>query len=150
MAAVAAAGRHIIDVMVRRVRRVLAEPDRGDVIGWVITVPVIMLLTIGGVQVVMWYQARNVCQAATQAGVRVGKALNASQGAGSAAASNYLTQASGSSVVGARASENLTATTITVTCTASAERVIPLPDFSISVRQSSTARRERFTTPGAP
>jgi hypothetical protein len=37
-----------------------------------------------------------------------------------------------------------------VTCTASAERVIPLPGFSISVRQSSTARRERFTTPGAP
>lgn len=143
-------GRRIVEVMMRRVRRVLAEPDRGDVIGWVITVPVIMLLTIGGIQVVMWYQARNVCQAATQAGVREGKALNAADSAGSTAAANYLSQTGGSSVVGARASEKLTATTITVTCSATAERVIPLPGLSISVSQSATARRERFTTPGAP
>lgn len=143
-------GRCIVMTTVRRVRRVLAEPDRGDVIGWVMTVPVIMLLTIGGVQVVMWYQARNVCQAATQAGVRDGKALNASGTAGSTAAANYLSQTGGSSVVGARASETLTATTVTVTCTATAERVIPLPGLSISVSQSATARRERFTTPGAP
>ena len=150
MAAGMLVGRRIIEVMVRRVRRVLAEPDRGDVIGWVITVPVIMLLTIGGVQVVMWYQARNVCQAATQAGVRDGKALNASGTAGSIAATNYLSRTGGSSVVGARAAETLTATTVTVTCTATAERVIPLPGLSISVRQSATARREQFTTPGMP
>jgi hypothetical protein len=126
---------------------VLDDTDRGDVIGWALMVPVVMALTIGGIQVVMWYQARNVCQAAAHAGVQAGKAMGSSTGAGSAAATNYLSQTGGGSVVGAQASETVTATTVTVTCTANAERVIPLPGFSVAVNQSVSSQRERFTTP---
>jgi len=132
----------------RRVRRVLASGDRGDVVGAAITVPVVLMLTFGGVQVALWYHARNVCQAAARAGVRAGKALNASAGTAQAAASSYLTQTGGELVVGGRAAEQLTASTVTVTCTATAYDIIPLPGFSISVEQSSSGQRERFTTPG--
>jgi Flp pilus assembly protein TadG len=112
--------------------------------------PLLLLITIGGVQVAMWFQARNICQAAAQTGVRHARVLGAPDGAGSAAAADYLTTVGGGSVVGGHAVQSQTATSVTVTCTGQAIRVIPLPGFSISVSQSSTEQRERFTTPGTP
>lgn len=133
-----------------RVRQVRGDSDRGDVIGWAITAPAIMLLTIGSVQVVLWYEARAVCHAAADTGSRAGAATSATAGIGRAAAMTYLTETGGDTVTNPQTTELMTATAVTVTCTANAERVIPLPGFSVDVAQSSTAARERFTTPDAP
>ena len=44
--------------------------------------PLVLVLTFGGVQVAFWFQARAMCQAAAQAGVRAGRVLGAPAGAG--------------------------------------------------------------------
>ena len=48
--------------------------------------PLVLTLTFGAVQVGLWFEARSMCQAAAEAGVRAGKVLHAPAGAGAAAA----------------------------------------------------------------
>ena len=149
MATTSRIGRRLTAAAARRVRRVRSGGDRGSV-ELAITIPVVLTLTLGGVQVATWYHARNACQSAARAGVRAGRTLDAPAGVAQAAAASYLSETGGDMVVGVRIAEQLSASTVTVTCTGSAPRIIPLPGFSISVRQSSTGQRERFTTPGGP
>jgi hypothetical protein len=104
------------------------------------------MLTLGAVQTGLWFSARNMCQAAAEAGVRAGKVLNAPPGSGAAAARGYLSDVADGLVVAHDVSESRTVTTITVRCSGQAQNVIPLPGFSIDLVQSSTAARERFTT----
>jgi hypothetical protein len=106
-------------------------------------------LFLTAVQVAMWYQARNMCQAAAEAGARAGKAFDASGDTGSTAANDYLAQTADKSVAGTRVTEQLTAATILVTCRGTAFTLLPIPGLT-TVSQSATAARERFTTPGAP
>jgi len=142
--------RRIAAAVLRRVQAVRADTDRGDVVGWAIMIPLSIALFLSAVQVAMWYQARNMCQAASQAGVSAGRTLNAGADAGSTAANDYLTTAAGTSVTSAHASEQQTATTVTVSCHAAAFTLLPLPGLT-TTDQSATATRERFTTPsGTP
>ena len=142
--------RRIAAVVTRRVQAVRAEGDRGDVVGWAIMIPLSIVLFLSAVQVAMWYQARNMCQAAAQAGVSAGRTLNAGADAGSTAANDYITATAGTSVTSAHASEQQTATTVTVSCHAVAFTLLPLPGLT-TADQSATATRERFTTPsGTP
>ena len=122
--------------------------DRGDVVGWALVAPLLMLLTVGGVQTALWFQARSVCQGAAAAGVRQARVLNAIDGAGASAAHDYLARVGDGSVTNTRTTESTTPTSVTVTCTGHAQRVIPLPGLSITVHQSATAPRERFTVAG--
>jgi len=108
--------------------------------------PLVLTLTFGALQAGLWFEARSMCQAAAQAGVRAGKVLNAPPGAGAGAASSYLSDVAGSLVVGPSLSEGRTAATVTVRCSGQAQNVIPLPGFEISVTQSANAGIERFTT----
>jgi hypothetical protein len=149
MAGMAMVARRIAAAVMRRVGAVRANNDRGDVIGWAIMIPLSIALFLSAVQVAMWYQARNMCQAAAQAGARSGKAFNASGDAGSGAANNYLAQTADRSVSGARVTESLTATTVSVTCRGNALTLLPIPGLT-TVSQSASAARERFTTPGTP
>ena len=107
----------------------------------------VMTLTFGAIQVGLWYSARNMCQAAAEAGVRAGKVQNAASGSGAAAAQTYLTDVAGGLVVGPQVTESRTTATVTVQCAGQAQNVVPLPGFDISLAQSSTAGIERFTTP---
>lgn len=145
--------RRIAAAMMRRVDAVRAGTgrwnDRGDVVGWTIMIPLSIALFLSAVQVAMWYQARNMCQAASQAGVSAGRVLNAGPDAGSKAANDYITTTAGSSVTSAHAREQQTATTVTITCHANAFTLLPLPGLT-TADQSATAARERFTTPGTP
>lgn len=145
--------RRIAAAMMRRVKVVRADTDRwndrGDVVGWAIMIPLSIALFLSAVQVAMWYQARNMCQAASQAGVSAGRDLNAGPSAGSTAANDYISTTAGTSVTSAHASEQQTATTVTITCHANAFTLLPLPGLT-STDQSATATRERFTTPGTP
>jgi Flp pilus assembly protein TadG len=108
--------------------------------------PLVLTLTFGALQAGLWFEARSMCQAAAQAGVRAGKVLNAPSGAGAGAARSYLADVAGSLVVGPSLSEGRTAATVTVRCSGQAQNVIPLPGFEISVTQSANAGIERFTT----
>ena len=107
--------------------------------------PLVLVLTFGGVQVAFWFQARAMCQAAAQAGVRAGRVLGAPAGAGRAAATAYLAATAGDTVRGALVSESRTATTVTVGCSGTALRVMPLPGVPLDVAQSAAAARERFS-----
>ena len=120
--------------------------DRGSLsLELAILFPVVLMLTLGAVQTGLWFSARNMCQAAAEAGVRAGKVLNAPAGAGAAAARGYLRDVAGGLVVGPDLSEARTVTDITVSCAGQAQNVIPMPGLSIDLAQSSSAARERFT-----
>src|SRR5689334_1363518 len=74
--------------------------DRGSLaLEVAILFPLVLTLTFGAVQVGMWFEARSMCQAAAEAGVRAGKVLHAPAGAGAAAARSYLTDVSNGLVV---------------------------------------------------
>ena len=103
------------------------------------------MLTFGAVQTGLWFEARSMCQAAAEAGVRAGKVLHAPTGAGASAARTYLADISNGLVVSPNVTETRTATTVDVTCAGQAQNVIPLPGLNIAVVQSSHAGIERFT-----
>lgn len=132
-----------------RWRAVLATSDRGDVIGWAIMIPLSIALFLSAVQVAMWYQARTMCQAAAQAGAQAGKTYNAHTDTGRNAANEYLNQTADGSMSSAAVDEQITATTVTISCRANAFTLLPLPGLT-TVTQSATAARERFTTPETP
>jgi Flp pilus assembly protein TadG len=107
--------------------------------------PLVLTLTFGAVQVGLWFEARSMCQAAAEAGVRAGKVLHAPVGAGAAAARSYLADVSRGLVVAPSVSEARTAATVDVTCAGQAQNVIALPGLNIAVLQSAHAGVERFT-----
>ena len=74
----------------RASRCALPAGERGALaLEFAIVFPLVLALTFGGVQVAFWYQARAMCQAAAQAGVRAGRVLDAPAGAGRNAAGAY-------------------------------------------------------------
>ncbi len=109
---------------------------------------VLFLLTFGGVQAAMWYHARNLCQSAAQLGVQAARALNAPAGAGADAARHYLDKAGGG-VHEIRVRQSSTTTSVTVSCSALADAIVPVRALS-AVRQSATMPLERFTTQAGP
>jgi Flp pilus assembly protein TadG len=126
----------------------LPRLDRGSVaLEFAIVFPMVLVLTFGGVQVAFWFQARAMCQAAAQAGVRASRVLGAPAGAGTTAANAYLAATAGDTVGAPRVSESVTATTVTVGCTGTALQVMPLPGLPLDVAQSAAAPRERFSVP---
>jgi Flp pilus assembly protein TadG len=126
----------------------LPSSDRGAVaLELAIVFPMVLVLTFGGVQVAFWFQARAMCQAAAQAGVRASRVTGAPVGAGRKAATAYLAATAGDTVGGARVSESRTANEVTVACSGSALRVMPLPGLPLDVAQSAAAGRERFSAP---
>ncbi len=124
----------------------LPKRDRGAVaLEFAIVFPLVLVLTFGGVQVAFWFQARAMCQAAAQAGVRAGRVLGAPAGAGRTAATAYLAATAGDTVKGPLVSESHTATTVTVGCSGTALQVMPLPGLPLDVAQSAAAAPERFS-----
>ena len=120
--------------------------DRGALsLEMAILFPVVLTLTFGAVQVGLWFEARSMCQAAAEAGVRAGKVLHAPAGAGAAAARSYLDEVSNGLVVAPNVTETRTAATIGVTCSGQAQNVIPFPGANVGVVQSSQGGIERFT-----
>jgi len=88
--------------------------DRGSVtLEVAILFVMVMALTFGAIQVGLWYSARNMCQAAAEAGARAGRVQNAASGSGAAAARTYLADVAGGLVVAPQVTEARTATTVT-------------------------------------
>lgn len=128
------------------VRHVARRRDRGALsLEMAILFPIVLTVTFGAVQVGLWFEARNMCQAAAEAGVRAGKVLDAPSGAGVSAARSYLTEVANGLVVAPNVTETRTAATIGVTCAGQAQNVIPFPGAHVDITQSSQAGIERFT-----
>ena len=124
----------------------LLSGERGAVaLEFAILFPLVLVLTFGGVQVAFWFQARAMCQAAAQAGVRASRVLGAPAGAGTDAAYAYLKNTAGDTVGAAQVSESPTPTAVSVRCSGTALQVMPLPGLPLSVAQSAAAGREQFT-----
>jgi len=130
--------------MLRRTGR--RRLDRGSLsLEMAILFPLVLILTFGPVQVGLWFEARSMCQAAAEAGVRAGKVLHAPSGAGAAAARSYLSDVANGLVVSPNVTETRTPATVSITCAGQAQNVIPFPGLNPAVRQSSQAGIERFT-----
>ena len=126
--------------------RALPQKEVGALaLEFAIAFPLVLVLTFGGVQVAFWFQARAMCQGAAQAGARAGRVLGAPAGVGRAAATAYLAATAGDSVGAPRVSESRGPTAVTVGCTGTALKVMPLPGLPLDVAQSATAALERFS-----
>src|SRR5450755_1597955 len=125
-------GRRTWAPRVRGAQSRLPPGERGAVaLEFAVVFPLVLVLTFGGVQVAFWFQARAMCQAAAQAGVRASRVLGAPAGAGRSAAHAYLTATAGDTVSAARISESRTATAVSVGCSGTALRVMPLPGLPL-------------------
>lgn len=124
----------------------LPPGERGAVaLEFALAFPLVLVLTFGGVQVAFWFQARAMCQAAAQAGVRAGRVLGATADAGQSAGYAYLSATAGDTVGAAHITANPTPTAVSVQCSGTALRVMPLPGLPLDVAASAAGPRERFT-----
>lgn len=137
----------------RAVRRGRAGRDRGSVtVEVAILFPLLIVITLGGIQMAMWFHARELCQASAQAGIRAARAEGAPAGSGSRAAADYMKRTGAGSVDNPSADEEgSTATTVRVHVRGTVPSLVPLPGISFTIDQSASAGRERFTAPaGTP
>ncbi|WP_405681211.1 MULTISPECIES: TadE/TadG family type IV pilus assembly protein [unclassified Streptomyces] len=122
--------------------------DRGESsIQMAIVFPFVILVTVAVVQASMWVYARNIALTAAREGVAAARTYQAPEGAGAARAQETLGRIAGDSLRGPSVSTaGSSATDVRVTVTGSAPSM--LPGLSgLSVTQSASAPRERWTTP---
>ncbi|MFF3088762.1 TadE/TadG family type IV pilus assembly protein [Streptomyces nojiriensis] len=122
--------------------------DRGESsIQMAIVFPFVIVLTVTVVQAAMWFHARNVALTAAREGVAAARTYQSPEGAGAARARETLGRIAGDSLRGPTVSTaGSTDTDVRVTVTGSAPSM--LPGLSgLSVSQSASAPRERWTTP---
>ena len=127
----------------RLLRTPTRRGERGGVQSteFVLIAPALILVIFGGMQVAVWYHAKDVVLSAAQTGADTERVAGVSDG-GAAAAVAVADQGGVDNVsVGVSRS----ATTVTVTVTGRAHMFIDLPLATIS--QSVTVPRERVTTP---
>lgn len=120
--------------------------DRGSTsLQLVIIFPAVLVLIFGGVQTALYFYARNVAIAAAQEGARAAGAQNGSSGAGTTAATDFITRAGGpdalpaSSVSGSRSA-------VTATVTVRGRSLSLVPGYAgINITQSASVPVERIT-----
>ena len=83
----------------RRVRELHAsDNDRGfGTVEAVLTVPVIVLMILGAVQVGLWWYSRQLAETAAQEAARAARSYNSTAGAGQAEGYSYLSKVDGDS-----------------------------------------------------
>ncbi|EDX21199.1 conserved hypothetical protein [Streptomyces sp. Mg1] len=124
------------------------DSDRGESsIQMAIVFPLILLVTVAVVQASMWVYARNIALTAAREGVAAARTYQAPEGAGVARATETLGRIAGDSLAGSTVSTTgSSATEVRVTVTGQALSLIPGLS-GLSVSQSASAPRERWTTP---
>ncbi|GHD79804.1 TadE family protein [Streptomyces goshikiensis] len=122
--------------------------ERGESsIQMAIVFPFILLVTVAVVQASMWVYARNIALTAAREGVAAARVYQAPEGAGAAQATETLGRIAGDSLAGRSVSTTgSSATEVRVTVTGRALSLIPGLS-GLSVSQSASAPRERWTTP---
>ena len=111
-----------------------------------VLLPLVLVLTFTIIQGGLWFHATSLCQGAAQAAVRAGRVIDAPAGTGANAGMAYLSSVGGGALTSPTLTETRTATTLTATCVATAPMVVPVAGLDLTVRESSQAQLERFTT----
>lgn len=125
--------------------------DRGSSsVEFAILFPIIVVLLMGGPQLVMWYFAREAAEAAAASAARAASADGAPGGAGQTAGEAYLAQLGSGTITRYAVTETDTATTVTIHIHAQVPNAVPLPGFRPTVDVTLSRGRERFTTTGSP
>lgn len=121
--------------------------ERGSVsIEMVILLPALFAVMFLGMQAALFYHARTIAIAAAQEGARAASGEDGSQVDGITAATGFITDAGGDSVLpGATVTATRSVTTATVVIEAHSLSVIP--GWSPVVRQSASLPVERLTPP---
>ena len=121
--------------------------NRGSVsIELLIILPALFAVMFLGMQAALIYHARTVAIAAAQEGARAAGGENSNVTAGIDAASTFITEAGGDSVLtGASASGQRTATVAVITVSGHSLSVIP--GWTPVVRQSASVPVEKLTSP---
>jgi Flp pilus assembly protein TadG len=132
----------------RRLReRARGRDERGSIsLELVVVFPAVLLALFLGIQIALYYHARNVALAAAQEGLRTARAENGTAALGQQRAYEFITNAGGASVLtSVRVDPSRTTTQASITVVGNALSVIPgipLP----AVRQTAAGPVERFTT----
>lgn len=126
-----------------RTHRTLARGERGGAqsTGFVLIAPALMLAIFGGMQVAVWYHAKDVVLSAAQTAADTERV--AGQGGGGAAAAAAVANRGGVNDVTVAVDRG--AATVTVSVRGRAQMFIDLPLSTIT--QTVTVPRERVTTP---
>ncbi len=122
----------------RRPARRIAPDDRGDTsVQIVITVPVIVLVVMLGVQMAVWYHAANVARSAAAQGASAGAVRDAGSGVARARADQVIAENGATGTAAASRS-----TEVTVRVTIDVSHIVPF--FPDTVTVSATEAVERF------
>jgi len=123
----------------------MGRDDGVSSVEMVLLTPALMLFVFTIIQVALWYHAKQAVTAAAQEGARAARRSGATAEDGRAAAAAYLTQVSGSSVTTVSTTGSRSATSVEVTVSGRAVRLIP--GFPLEVRSTVTGPVERFRAP---
>lgn len=123
-----------------------STPHRDDsgagAVEMAIVMPVILTLTMLGVQMAVVAHAQNVAEAAAQEGAAVARAVNGNAPAGQARADARLREYGASMFTTYRAHASRSAEEATVTVEGDVQSLLPFADFHVS--ETSTGPVERF------
>ncbi|SCL23816.1 TadE-like protein [Micromonospora nigra] len=125
--------------------------DRGgNPVELAVTLPAILVLLFGSIQVAAWFVARSTALNAAQSAVNAQRLHQAPEGAGAARADQFL-RAAGDWLVGwdnpGPSCTSTAAEATEVTCTVTGRSLSVVPGVSFPVRQTAHGTVERWTTP---
>lgn len=111
-----------------------------------IVMPVLLTLTMLGIQMAVVAHAQNVAEAAAQEGAAVARTVNGNAPAGQARADARLREYGGSMFTSYRAHASRSAVEATVTVEGDVQSLLPFAHFHVS--ETSTGPVERFVEEG--
>lgn len=133
----------------RRVHDVRAGDDRGiGTVEAVLTVPVIVLMIVGAVQVGLWWYSRQLAETAAQEAARAARSYNATAAAGTAKGYSYLSKVDGSGSALHNPSIQVTRGAQTVTVTVKGDIASLVPWVSPTVTITVTSPIETYVPAG--
>ncbi len=109
--------------------------------------PLVILLTFVGVQFALWYHAKNVAQAAVEAGARASRAYTATSADGRTAAADTFTTLRGADVTTGAPQITSTRNATNVTVELHTQSVSLLPLFTLRVDATAGGPIEQFVAP---
>ncbi|PXY25421.1 TadE/TadG family type IV pilus assembly protein [Prauserella muralis] len=120
-----------------------------ETVGLAILFPLALLLILTIVQAGLLWHARNVLSGAAQSGVDTGRVLGAGTADAQDAALSFARRAGAGVVDDPAAAAVVSAETVQVSVSGTAQKVLPIPGVQFRFSMRATAAKERFTVPGS-
>ena len=124
-------------------------PDDGSTsVQYAITLGLFLLLFFAAIQTGLWWYSRSVCLTAARQGVQAGRTVGGTPADAEATARSFLSRAGLGIVTDTTVVASFDGDNVRVTVSGAAVRLLPMGNLSIS--QSASGPKERYTTPGGP